>query len=48
MTPSPAALQRAIGYEFANQQLLEQALRHRSAGRQHNERRECVGQGRLH
>jgi ribonuclease-3 len=47
VTPSPAALQRAIGYEFANQQLLEQALRHRSAGRQHNERLEFLGDGLL-
>ena len=47
MNPSPAALQRAIGYEFANQRLLEQALRHRSAGRQHNERLEFLGDGLL-
>ncbi|MBV60546.1 ribonuclease III [Abyssibacter profundi] len=47
MTPTLAALQRAIGYQFNNESLLEQALRHRSAGRQHNERLEFLGDGLL-
>lgn len=32
-----------IGYQFTNQALLEQALRHRSAGTPHNERLEFLG-----
>ncbi|MEC9406233.1 MAG: ribonuclease III [Pseudomonadota bacterium] len=47
MTPTLAALQRAIGYQFKDESLLEQALRHRSAGRQHNERLEFLGDGLL-
>lgn len=36
-------LQRRIGYTFTNQKLLDQALTHRSAGSQHNERLEFLG-----
>lgn len=37
------ALQTALGYTFQNQELLAQALRHRSAGKPHNERLEFLG-----
>jgi len=37
------ALQRALGYEFRDQGLLESALRHRSLGARHNERLEFLG-----
>ena len=36
-------LYRAIGYTFNNEALLEQALTHRSAAKQHNERLEFLG-----
>ncbi len=36
-------LQRAIGYEFEQPSLLEQALTHRSHGASHNERLEFLG-----
>lgn len=38
-----AVLQRALGYEFADPQLLTLALTHRSAGGQNNERLEFLG-----
>ena len=38
-----ARLQRAIGYEFANAELLSLALAHRSVGRKNNERLEFLG-----
>ena len=38
-----AKLQKAIGYEFNDTQLLEQALTHRSAAKNHNERLEFLG-----
>ena len=34
---------KAIGYTFNNEALLEQALTHRSAAKQHNERLEFLG-----
>lgn len=37
------ALQRQLGYQFSRQELLEQALTHRSAGRVHNQRLEFLG-----
>ncbi len=37
------ALYRAIGYTFEDKGLLEQALTHRSASKQHNERLEFLG-----
>ena len=40
---SAAALQRALGYEFADPQLLARALTHRSAGGPNNERLEFLG-----
>ena len=36
-------LYKAIGYTFTNEALLEQALTHRSAAKQHNERLEFLG-----
>ncbi len=36
-----------LGYEFGNPELLQQALRHRSAGSRHNERLEFLGDGLL-
>jgi ribonuclease-3 len=36
-------LYKAIGYTFSNTELLEQALTHRSAAKQHNERLEFLG-----
>ena len=42
-----AALERRLGHPFANAALLEQALTHRSAGAQHNERLEFLGDGVL-
>ena len=36
-------LYKAIGYTFNNEALLEQALTHRSAAKQHNERLEFLG-----
>ncbi|HHH38811.1 MAG TPA: ribonuclease III [Sedimenticola sp.] len=38
-----AQLSRAIGYQFVDQQLLERALTHRSAGSSNNERLEFLG-----
>jgi len=38
-----ASLESAIGYQFRNQSLLEQALTHRSYGRDHYERLEFLG-----
>ena len=36
-------LERKIGYQFSDQQLLKLALTHRSAASQHNERLEFLG-----
>ena len=41
--PSVAALQQRLGLAFAQPELLERALTHRSAGAQHNERLEFLG-----
>ena len=38
-----AKLSRQIGYEFKDTGLLKQALTHRSAAKQHNERLEFLG-----
>lgn len=38
-----ARLQRALGYEFNDPKLLDQALTHRSAGKRNNERLEFLG-----
>lgn len=38
-----AGLQQALGYEFADPQLLVRALTHRSAGGNNNERLEFLG-----
>jgi ribonuclease-3 len=38
-----AHLCRTLGYKFADESLLEQALTHRSAAKQHNERLEFLG-----
>lgn len=38
-----ARLSQRLGYKFANVELLEQALTHRSAAKQHNERLEFLG-----
>src|SRR3990167_1173781 len=38
-----AALQSLLGYHFADEALLERALRHRSYGADHNERLEFLG-----
>ncbi|QDX80420.1 ribonuclease III [Denitratisoma sp. DHT3] len=43
----PEALQRALGYAFARQELLIQALTHRSFGSPHNERLEFLGDSLL-
>lgn len=40
-------LTQRLGYEFSNIELLQQALRHRSAGSRHNERLEFLGDGLL-
>lgn len=40
---NPALLERAIDYQFANPDLLKQALTHRSYGTPHNERLEFLG-----
>lgn len=45
--PDVQGLQQAIGHEFDDAGLLEQALRHRSLGRAHNERLEFLGDGLL-
>ncbi|MDU6453980.1 MAG: ribonuclease III, partial [Enterobacter hormaechei] len=36
-------LQRKLGYTFHHQELLQQALTHRSASSKHNERLEFLG-----
>ncbi len=43
MTHSLDTLYRRLGYRFASQALITQALTHRSAGGQHNERLEYLG-----
>ena len=43
MTKSPQALTRALGHDFKDQALLQQALTHRSAGSTNNERLEFLG-----
>ena len=43
MTRSQELLQKALGYTFAEPQLLQQALTHRSAGSRNNERLEFLG-----
>jgi len=41
--PSLAQLERTLGYQFKNPELAQQALTHRSADHQHNERLEFLG-----
>ncbi|WP_372781263.1 ribonuclease III [Litorivivens sp.] len=41
--PSYAALQERLGYQFVDEVMLERALRHRSAGKDNNERLEFLG-----
>jgi ribonuclease-3 len=43
MDPRLSALQSRLGYRFAEEALLERALRHRSFGADHNERLEFLG-----
>jgi ribonuclease-3 len=43
MDPRLVALQQRLGYQFVRHALLERALTHRSAGGQHNERLEFLG-----
>jgi ribonuclease III len=43
MDPRLAALQQRLGHRFAQEGLLERALRHRSFGADHNERLEFLG-----
>lgn len=43
----PETLQRALGYEFAHPELLQQAVTHRSYGSPHNERLEFLGDSLL-
>ena len=43
MNPEPQYLMRRIGHDFRRPELLEQALTHRSLGRNNNERLEFVG-----
>ena len=43
MTGAPGLLEQALGYAFAEPQLLRQALTHRSAGSRNNERLEFLG-----
>ena len=38
-----ARLSQRLGYQFSNVELLQQALTHRSAAKQHNERLEFLG-----
>ncbi len=47
MNPSIDSLMDKLDYRFAEPRLLEQALRHRSAGGEHNERLEFLGDGLL-
>lgn len=42
-----SALQRRLGYQFANEALRDQALTHRSASSKHNERLEFLGDALL-
>jgi ribonuclease III len=43
LTDGPAWLERELGYRFKDEQLLDRALTHRSAGSRHNERLEYLG-----
>jgi ribonuclease-3 len=43
LTSSPELLETSLGYTFADPQLLQQALTHRSAGSRNNERLEFLG-----
>jgi ribonuclease-3 len=43
LTRNPDQLQQRLGYRFGNTDLLQQALTHRSAGRNNNERLEFLG-----
>jgi ribonuclease-3 len=43
MSSDRAKLEQSLGYEFKDQDLLELALTHRSAGKEHNERLEFLG-----
>lgn len=43
MNPELSALQKRLGHEFSNPQLLERALTHRSFSSEHNERLEFLG-----
>lgn len=45
MKPKHAALQRTIGYQFQEPELLVRALTHRSFGADNNERLEFIGDG---
>ena len=45
MKPQHAVLQRSIGYQFEEPELLVQALTHRSFGADNNERLEFIGDG---
>ena len=42
-----ARLSQRLGYQFSNVELLQQALTHRSAAKQHNERLEFLGDAQL-
>ncbi len=45
MKPQHAVLQRSIGYQFEEPELLVRALTHRSFGADNNERLEFIGDG---
>lgn len=47
MTDDPAWVERELGYRFSDDALLARALTHRSAGGQHNERLEYLGDAAL-
>lgn len=47
MTDEPGWLERELGYRFSDDSLLTRALTHRSAGGQHNERLEYLGDAAL-
>lgn len=47
MNKSTGRLEKALGYEFADRALLQQALTHRSAGSRNNERLEFLGDALL-
>jgi ribonuclease III len=47
LTDEPAWLERELGYRFSDDSLLMRALTHRSAGGQHNERLEYLGDAAL-